>query len=437
MKLSRLLSLTVLSWAAIACSSGIKKAQIPASANPHEEIAKLDQKTQEGYAQHFDVLADSDFSKSRSYLEDAREGLRKGRKQSKILEDIAYSEAYYERAAQRAAHRHDQIPGVIEMRQKALDAGARQFPLTQKLIGRVDSDLRDETESMSRIKAEDIADLQGRYSDIELKAIQSAQLGNASARIQGAKDKRAKKYVPMALKRAELDYATAENLIVANRNNPQSYSDAVAKANRSAELLTDILASTHRGELDENSATQIVLQKNRIKNLEGRLGEANEKTEEVTSALQQQGVKLKEVDAKLTLQQSIESARQEFSKEEADVYQQGDKLLIRLKSMNFPTGSADLPSDSLSVLAKVKNVASELGASEVRVEGHTDSTGPAKLNRKISEERAEAIAKYLETNGIPEDKLTVVGYGYEKPIASNKSKTGRSQNRRVDVVITP
>ncbi len=88
-------------------------------------------------------------------------------------------------------------------------------------------------------------------------------------------------------------------------------------------------------------------------------------------------------------------------------------------------------------MAKVKGVAEGLNPKQIVIEGHTDSTGSAELNTKLSQERASSIANYLGTTGLAEQRLQSVGYGFKKPIASNKSKEGRSQNRRVDIVITP
>lgn len=66
------------------------------------------------------------------------------------------------------------------------------------------------------------------------------------------------------------------------------------------------------------------------------------------------------------------------------------------------------------------------------LEGHTDSTGPKVYNQKLSLDRANAVAKELEKAGVSKDKITTKGYGYDKPIASNDTKEGRAQNRRVE-----
>lgn len=438
MKLNKMIALPILALSVvmIGCSS-VKKADIAASANPSEEIANLEQKIQEGYAGHFDVLAEDDFSKSREYLKEAKEDLAEGDDQSDILENVAYAQSYYTRASEKAMTRKGKIPRIIEARQKAIDAGARKYPPTQRDLARLDDDIRDDAQKLEKLEASEVSALQSKYLQLELDAVMNTQLGKSNAQIQGSKDKKAGDHAPMALKRAELDYQYAANLIAANRNTPSTYEAAVAKSNNTSDLLVAILATTRSGKIDENSATKIVMQDRQIRNLEGQVTAAGEENQQLGTEIAQQGAALKRAGRAISMQESLDKARKEFTREEADVFQQGDKLLIRLKSMNFASGRSDLPSDALPVLAKVKGVAEGLNPQQIVIEGHTDSTGSAELNKKLSQERASAIANYLGTTGLEEQRLQSVGYGFKKPIASNKSKEGRSQNRRVDIVITP
>ncbi|MBN2362197.1 MAG: OmpA family protein [Deltaproteobacteria bacterium] len=69
---------------------------------------------------------------------------------------------------------------------------------------------------------------------------------------------------------------------------------------------------------------------------------------------------------------------------------------------------------------------------KIRVEGHTDSTGDADYNRKLSQERADAVRAYLAQQGVEEARLEAAGYGPDKPIEDNKTKDGRAKNRRVE-----
>jgi OOP family OmpA-OmpF porin len=69
------------------------------------------------------------------------------------------------------------------------------------------------------------------------------------------------------------------------------------------------------------------------------------------------------------------------------------------------------------------------------IEGHTDSVGTAAYNKKLSQQRAEAVKKYMVENGIDTNRLKAQGFGKNKPIASNKTKEGRQKNRRVEAAV--
>ena len=71
---------------------------------------------------------------------------------------------------------------------------------------------------------------------------------------------------------------------------------------------------------------------------------------------------------------------------------------------------------------------------KVRVEGFTDSSGNQESNLKLSQERADAVANWLIDHGVDRSRLAAKGYGEDKPVASNKTETGRRKNRRVELV---
>ena len=142
-------------------------------------------------------------------------------------------------------------------------------------------------------------------------------------------------------------------------------------------------------------------------------------------------------DSEKRFQAVLLSAQTQFSASEAEVFRQGNKILIRLKTVGFESGKSDIPEKSKPLLERVAKVAEQLDASQLVVEGHTDSVGPAAVNDSISQKRAESVVSYLSTEGIAAEKMQAIGYGFQKPLSTNTTKTGRAQNRRVDVWISP
>ena len=129
-----------------------------------------------------------------------------------------------------------------------------------------------------------------------------------------------------------------------------------------------------------------------------------------------------------------------FDPAEADVYRDGEKILIRLKGETFAPGQAEISEGAHPTLDKVKEILSSMDAEQVKVEGFTDSTGSAAVNQKLSEQRAESVADYLlAPDGAPltTSEIEYQGLGAKKPVTSNLTTEGRAANRRVDIIITP
>jgi len=110
----------------------------------------------------------------------------------------------------------------------------------------------------------------------------------------------------------------------------------------------------------------------------------------------------------------------------------GKKIEITEKVM-FETGKADIKVDSNQLLKDVGTVLRENpSVSKLRIEGHTDSVGKDKANKKLSQDRADSVKAFLVGVGIDETRLEAVGYGEEKPVADNETDEGKEKNRRVE-----
>ncbi len=101
----------------------------------------------------------------------------------------------------------------------------------------------------------------------------------------------------------------------------------------------------------------------------------------------------------------------------------------------FDNGKFSFQQQTLPVLEAMTAILNEYPSAKFVVEGYTDNTGKVKANEILSENRAKAVVDYLIEKGINSERLTSIGYGVKNPIASNKTKAGRAQNRRVVVVL--
>ncbi|RNC92365.1 MAG: OmpA family protein [Allomuricauda sp.] len=103
------------------------------------------------------------------------------------------------------------------------------------------------------------------------------------------------------------------------------------------------------------------------------------------------------------------------------------------RTILFDTGKASLKPESTSVFVDIIRILNEYPTAKFTVEGHTDSVGRASTNQALSEKRANSVRDFLVNEGIGADRLTAIGYGEDKPIATNNTRAGRTQNRRVEI----
>ena len=103
------------------------------------------------------------------------------------------------------------------------------------------------------------------------------------------------------------------------------------------------------------------------------------------------------------------------------------------RTILFDTGKSSIKAESTSVMVDIITILKEYPTAKFTVEGHTDSVGSAKLNQSLSESRALSVKEFLVDKGIEEFRLSAVGYGEDKPIATNNTRAGRTQNRRVEI----
>ncbi|RTZ66887.1 MAG: hypothetical protein DSZ29_02205 [Aquificaceae bacterium] len=109
--------------------------------------------------------------------------------------------------------------------------------------------------------------------------------------------------------------------------------------------------------------------------------------------------------------------------------------LLSKNKIHFKTGRAEIAKSSSTLLDDLSKAANGCPKQIIVIAGHTDSQGSKKANKALSQKRAEAVVNYLQKKGINKSNLKAIGFGEEKPIASNKTSKGRALNRRIEFTV--
>jgi outer membrane protein OmpA-like peptidoglycan-associated protein len=427
----------------IGCSS-TKKAELSSGISAQAavyEVVLLNNKTEKA---QFDLLSYKQYTKGSGYLKRAQRALSRGSKNEIILDNAAIAKGYFQEAAKQSKARSSTPFRLLQARKASLEAGIRNSETLTAAMLKVDRGLRSETGNFSKtLDPDEFSEFQIEYFALEVKAVQFRELDAVKKAIRKANRKNAEDLAPNSLRMAMLDLNEAENFIAQSPRNPGVHGKSVKKAVASSVLLLDVMDVILNAKgTPENIALKIVnqnralgiLSKN-VGTLEKNLQTAKSDLTQTEGTLKRQNEKLKKSSTQVRFQEAMEEAGKHFSEDEALVYQQGNKLIFRLKKINFASGVSTVPNASKPLLTKVNDIITALEAELVAVQGHTDSVGAANLNSKLSTKRANSVAIYLSSlaGGY---KIGYIGYGESRPIASNETKEGRAINRRVDLVIT-
>ena len=407
------------------CAS-LRTAELASGNDPKKAVAEVTQIMMTAQQEQHDVLADEQYSLGSDYLARAKQDLNRGDSSEIVLNSAAIAKAFFQDAEKTANSRKSSNTRILKARDSALKAGARKNTELVESMMEIDDDLKDETEQFSRpLSPEDFAELQKEYLVLEARAVQFSTLNSAKQAIEQAKEDDADDLAPKSLRNASLDYNAAMNIIAQSPRNPGVYQKSVDDALTSATQLFDVMTVILGAKgTPENIAEQIVKQKRSLGELSTNLKSAQQTLEQKEGVLKTQEQQLANASTQVKFQQAMEEARKVLSTSDALVYQQGNQLVFRLKRVNFRSGTSMVPESSKKLISKVDSIIKKLDAEKVTVQGHTDSVGSTDINKKLSKNRASAVAKYLLSlaGGY---KITYVGYGESHPIASNETAQGR------------
>ncbi len=225
-----------------------------------------------------------------------------------------------------------------------------------------------------------------------------------------------------------------------------------------AKLALDLAEDGYRNEPGSDKTRDlayIALRKGELAQAEGSLAEAvgqKDRAAKELMTLQGQGLARMQGELSKTKEQlEMETkARQDAERRARDAM---DKLAVAAAlavkdeargtvitlpgNVLFASGKSTLLAEAQKKLDSVAEALKNQEDHKMVVEGHTDSQGTESSNVELGAKRAQAVRDYLVSRGVPSDKISSIGVGQARPIASNSSAEGRAQNRRVEIIVQP
>lgn len=190
----------------------------------------------------------------------------------------------------------------------------------------------------------------------------------------------------------------------------------------------------------------------RSRELDAELARSREEVAQLSQRVEQEVAKVsKEKEAEMaklarTHDDMVESMKKEIAAGEISITRIADRLSVKIVDrILFPSGEAAIGEPGRKVLERVGKVLANAKEKTIRIEGHTDNVPIGKplqvryaSNWELSAERATTVARFLhESTGIEPAVFEAVGLGEYHPIADNRTNKGRSQNRRIEIVLYP
>ncbi len=448
--------------------------------NPGELVKQFEAELTRARSNQVDVLAPGLYKDAQSAFMKAKQGLNRGAKLSDIQEYVAEGNASLKKAEEIAQVSRTILGETNKARDKALKVGADKLG---EPYDRVENEYLKLTTAIERdnlsYAQENAAGVQAAFRDVEIMAIKNSAIGNARKMMADADKARIQKIAPMAYNDALQALNEADAYIGKNPYEADTISQKAAHAEFMARRMMSINESGNKFKEMTPEASALYVEgllaglgktmktgDLRDKRIDAQLsamtgtvdtlGQKNQSLETDNQAYQARIASMEQqlsglkgysraqetakekLAAEREFNEQFDKVQRYFRPDEAEVYKQGNQLVIRMRGIQFPVGQATLSPDNYTLLSKVQQAIATFGQPAVTVEGHTDSTGSAQMNQELSQKRAEAVKTYLVANKtLPANRIRAAGYGPDRPLAPNTTTEGRAMNRRIDVLITP
>ncbi len=463
------------------CASGPQGQKISVSEkNPVEQLANLEKDIETARQKNLDVMAPTRFAKVESFYNDAREGMSRETGLSEILTQISSARAHLQLAEESAQIAGSALGSAIKARELARKAGAESlgedYQTTEMEFLKLTRAIEDDNLRWAQQNEVKVA---RNYDQLELRAIKDRALSEAREQIARAEKQAAEKLVPTTLAKARSRLEEADAYITQHRYQKDQIDEHSRQSLFAARRLNRVLEQSEKLKTMTSEQAALWMETFLSRAAEGlaspdRRDEAfdvqaasilgviatwQDQYEVLTVRLEEQMAEISGLQEKIAVLEgrSLEDQSEKerlaserrfqalfnevqsyFAPGEAEVYKQGNNLVIRLKTIRFPVGQEVIMPENYVLLSKVQKAIGVFAQPDVVVEGHSDSTGQEATNLELSQRRADAVRQYLVANRtLSADKLKAVGFGSARPLASNQTPEGRAVNRRIDLVITP
>ena len=438
-------------------------------------------------AANAELLAPRSYNRGLDEFNDAEEGLARGRNIEYVRNHANDAADYFRTAAEAAQLASTALSQVMKSRQDA--ANARAPELSPDIWQKAQADFGDAIRLLERgdLKGAKRKDVEATtlYREAELDAIKIQYLSDTRRLLADADRAKADRYAPITFSKAKQLLADAERELSENRYDtdlPRSlaqqanyeakhaihlseivrqvrdkdltaeelvlqWEQALRAISAAADVLPvmdngpDALTSELVAYIDEmRSENQRLAQETaeddiRLADLEEELRVLDER---LGGATAERTALVQRLEAQNRVKEQFAQVEEMFTNDEARVFRQGNTIILRLVGLTFDSGAAQIKPENFALLEKVEKAIDVFPRSELVIEGHTDSYGGDDFNQKLSQQRAESVQQYMvNAMRIPTYRLIATGYGETRPVASNETASGRSSNRRIDIVIKP
>lgn len=461
----------------------------PALAAGNADAAALAAAVEKARADHLDVFAPKAFATAVQASQNATKEAERGRGTERIAARVQEGEAALQRARSIAGAARQTLAGVIKIREDALVAEAPKLApeAWAKASERFQQAMR-ENESGDLPNAQKrAAEAEVLLRDAELIAIKAGILNDARALLAQADEAKVARFAPRTLQSAKRHLAEAEQEIQRNRYDVTVPRKLAAQARydaRHATYLAQLIERVLEQEKDDQAGIEALIlaweeplqriasdmeldirfdegqqgpmkelgeyaqqQAQEMRRLKQELQDRDEQIAALNGQLQRVESRLggesqerialqRQVDAQARLRANIATLEASFTSDEARVYRQGEDVVVSLMGINFPSGRSTIDGSSAALMRKVQQALGLFPGASLLIEGHTDANGGDSANLILSQDRADAVKQYLVGNfGVDPEKVSSIGYGEARPVATNETAAGRARNRRIDLVI--